>query len=227
MENCNPKETTGSAEENGQNNVIDVPKEKELRSDVAPNKILTIPNIISFFRLVLIPVIIWAYVFKQNYTLSIILFAVSVVSDIVDGIIARKFNMTSEFGKLIDPVADKFTQGSLMICLTFTYWFLIFVIVAFVIREIVMIIFGTILKKRTAHYSSAKWYGKVNTVIVEGSVMFLLVFGRLFPVNVANVIALSLTCLSIFSITVSLILYVVYYLKLFKDHENKEVRATE
>ncbi len=214
MENNSSNEPTELTENT--DNEAPVSRE-ELTSDPVSNKVWTIPNIISFFRLFLIPVIIWSYVFQKNYTLSIILFAVSALSDVADGFIARKFNMRSELGKLLDPVADKFTQGALMICLTVTYPFMLWLIAAFVVRETVMIIFGTILKKKTEHYSSAKWYGKVNTVIVEGSVLFLLVFGRLFSETVANKIAVSLTVLSIFSIFISLTLYVIYYLGIFKE----------
>ncbi|MCR5693898.1 MAG: CDP-alcohol phosphatidyltransferase family protein [Clostridia bacterium] len=195
---------------------------KELSSDVVSNRILTIPNIISFFRLFLIPVFVITYLVIENYVLSIIVLAVSALSDVADGIIARKFKMTSEFGKLIDPVADKFTQGTIMICLTFKFPIMIVLIVAFIFREIVMIIMGSMLKKKTAHYSSAKWYGKVNTVIVEGSVLFLVVFGPFIPKPTVDIVAASLVGLSIASVFISLILYILYYLKIFREFSKQE-----
>lgn len=72
-------------------------------------KILTIPNILSFFRLCLIPVIIWLYTEKQDYFWTLLVLLLSAVTDIVDGIIARKCNMISDFGKAFDPIADKLT----------------------------------------------------------------------------------------------------------------------
>ena len=82
-------------------------------------KILTIPNIMSFFRLVLIPIIVYLYVVKNSYLWTIILLLISGATDIVDGFIARKFNMISNFGKAIDPIADKLTQLALLCCLLF------------------------------------------------------------------------------------------------------------
>lgn len=76
------------------------------------NKILTIPNLLSFFRMCLIPLIIWQYVYKDNHITALCLLALSGMTDIADGIIARKFNMVSDFGKAFDPIADKLTQIS-------------------------------------------------------------------------------------------------------------------
>ena len=84
-------------------------------------KIWTIPNVLSFFRLLLVPFIIWAYVGLHNNPLTITLLAVSALTDILDGQIARRFNMVSDLGKALDPVADKLTQVCIVLCLAFTY----------------------------------------------------------------------------------------------------------
>ena len=81
------------------------------------NKIITIPNILSFFRICLIPVIVWLYNVKQDYLWTLFILLLSAVTDIVDGIIARKCNMISDFGKAFDPVADKLTQMAMLFCL--------------------------------------------------------------------------------------------------------------
>ena len=77
------------------------------------NKILTIPNILSFFRLCLIPVIVWLYIGRENYFWTLVILIPSGITDIVDGIIARKCNMISDFGKAFDPIADKLTQAAI------------------------------------------------------------------------------------------------------------------
>ena len=63
------------------------------------HKIITIPNILSFFRLLLIPVIMWLYIVKEAPVLTTVILALSGITDIVDGIIARKCHMVSDFGK--------------------------------------------------------------------------------------------------------------------------------
>ena len=78
------------------------------------HKIITIPNILTFFRLLLIPVIVWLYLVKKDPIWTMAVLALSGITDIVDGIIARKCNMISDFGKAFDPVADKLTQIAML-----------------------------------------------------------------------------------------------------------------
>ena len=75
-------------------------------------QILTIPNLLSVVRLALIPVIVWLYSFEQNYHAAIGVILLSAATDIVDRWIARRFNMISDFGKALDPLADKLTQAA-------------------------------------------------------------------------------------------------------------------
>lgn len=67
------------------------------------NQILTIPNLLSVVRLALIPVIVWLYSYEKNYYAAIGVILLSGATDIIDGWIARHFNMISDFGKAIDP----------------------------------------------------------------------------------------------------------------------------
>ena len=76
------------------------------------HKILTIPNVLSFFRLCLIPVIVWLYCVKKDPLWTTLALALSGLTDVVDGIIARQFHMVSDFGKAFDPVADKLAMPS-------------------------------------------------------------------------------------------------------------------
>ena len=80
-------------------------------------KIVTIPNILSFFRLCLIPVIIWLYIGEKNYLWAGIVLILSGATDLADGFIARHFHMISDLGKVLDPVADKLTQAAMLFCL--------------------------------------------------------------------------------------------------------------
>ena len=85
------------------------------------SQILTLPNLLSLFRLLLIPVIVWLYSVQKNYYAAIGVILLSGISDIVDGWIARRFAMVSDFGKILDPVADKLTQAALLVCLLSQY----------------------------------------------------------------------------------------------------------
>ena len=80
-------------------------------------QILTIPNILSLLRLALIPFIVWSYSIKK-FIASAILIVISGITDVVDGFIARKFNMVSDLGKALDPIADKLTILFILFAIT-------------------------------------------------------------------------------------------------------------
>ncbi len=177
-------------------------------------QILTIPNMLSFFRLALVPVIIWAYVGLKDYILAIILVAVSGLTDVVDGKIARKFNMISEFGKVLDPVADKVTQGCLIICLITRYKLMIPLIALFVIKEGIMLLMGILVYKKHDSVNGAKWYGKLNTVVLYSVTILLIMFPNI-PEIAANVMIILCGALILFS----LIRYALFYKPLLKEEE--------
>ena len=79
--------------------------------------IFTIPNILSIFRLLLLPVIVYTYMNQKDYVLTGVLLLVSGITDLLDGYIARTFHMISDLGKILDPVADKATQAVVLLCL--------------------------------------------------------------------------------------------------------------
>ncbi|MBQ8944279.1 MAG: CDP-alcohol phosphatidyltransferase family protein [Clostridia bacterium] len=168
------------------------------------HKIITIPNIISMFRVVLIPFIIYSFVKLNNIPLTVVLIAVSALSDILDGKIARKFNMVSDFGKFFDPVADKATQIALAICLAFKIKMMIPLLIFLLIKEIFMGVSGYIVIKRTGAPDQAKWYGKACTVVLYGSMMAMI----LFP-GMPEWLSYALICLCALFMLISIIGYAV------------------
>lgn len=183
-----------------------------VRDHLKKEDIWTIPNVISMLRIALIPSIIWLYCVPKNYTAAIILIIISGISDIVDGKIARKFNMVSNFGKFLDPVADKMTQGTLIICLISRYKWMIALIVFFILKEAVMFLAGYIVFKSTDSVNSAQWHGKLSTVILY-SVMFVLILFTNIPEICANV--LIIVCAGVMAM--SLWMYLSFYHKLVKS----------
>ena len=84
------------------------------------NQNLTVPNAMSVFRILVIP--FFAYFFlKGNLTAAIVALGLSGLSDALDGMIARHFNQITELGKMLDPLADKLTQGTVAICIAVHY----------------------------------------------------------------------------------------------------------
>ena len=111
---------------------------KEGSTGSSQSKILTIPNLLSFFRLCLIPVFMWLYCVERNYLWTGIILIISGLTDTVDGIIARKFNMISDLGKVLDPIADKVTQAAMLFCLLTRFPLMIAPLALMVVKEFFM-----------------------------------------------------------------------------------------
>ena len=122
-----------------------------------------VPNILTIIRFLLIPIIV-IFAFEDNYIATIIVLTISGLTDILDGYIARKYNFISNFGKLMDPLADKMTQVALLGTLTIQKIIPIWIIVIVIIKEFLMVSGASFLYGKELVVSS-KWYGKLTTVL--------------------------------------------------------------
>ena len=128
-----------------------------------------VPNTLTVIRLVLVPFVV-ASIVLDNYLLAVILFTISSLTDILDGIIARKFNLISDFGKLVDPLADKLTQISVLLTLTIKRIIPLWIIIILLIKEFILIAGAAFLYGKDLVVSS-KWYGKLTTVLMYVAVV--------------------------------------------------------
>ena len=138
--------------------------------------ILTIPTLLSFFRLLLIPCIIWSYITLKSHYLAVALVALSALTDVLDGFIARKFHMISDFGKILDPFADKLTQATMIICLLSRYQWMWALITLFVIKELISAALAYLSLKASGAVNGAQWYGKINTLLLYAVMLVLFLF---------------------------------------------------
>ena len=176
------------------------------------NKILTIPNILSFFRLCLIPVIVWLYVGKQDYLWTLLILTLSGVTDIVDGIIARKFNMVSNFGKAFDPVADKLTQMAMLFCLVSRFKYMMIPFVLLVVKEVFTGITALVSIKKTNTVKGAVWHGKLTTVSLYAMMAIHVVW-----FNIPRTLSLILVGICIGIMLMSFIMYAMQNIKAIKN----------
>jgi cardiolipin synthase len=156
--------------------------ENRIKDKLKKDDILTIPNLLSFFRILLIPVIVVCYTYYNNHMATVIVIAISAITDVLDGKIARKFNMISDFGKFIDPVADKLTQLFMIICLVIKYPKMLGLIFLMFIKESFLFIMSYITFKKTGIVNSSKWYGKLTTFTLYAAMVVFFLFPRLSPV---------------------------------------------
>ena len=152
---------------------------------ISKKELLSIPNLMGYFRLIMIPVFVWLYLKAStdaDYYRAAIVMGISSITDMFDGMIARKFNMITEFGKFLDPLADKLTHGAILLCLWSRYPLILLLLVLFVLKEGFMLVMGAIKLREGKKLNGAKWFGKCCTALLF-VVLFLLL---LFPHNPAR-----------------------------------------
>ena len=155
-------------------------------------EILTIPNLLSFFRLILIPVYMVIYLNAEDtrdYVLAGSILAVSCMTDMVDGKIARAFNMITNFGKFLDPLADKLTQFALLLCMGIRYPVLWNVFSLFVLKELFQLVAGILSVRHGYILKGALFSGKVCTTVLFVSLVSMVIFPNLDATTV-NIIAM-------------------------------------
>lgn len=153
--------------------------------------LFTVPNMLSLFRLVLIPVYMVIYLGAENVTDHFIaagILAVSCLTDMFDGKIARHFNMISTVGKILDPLADKATQFSLIVCLTVKYPPLLALVCLFVIKESFQLVAGLVALRSGKMLTGALISGKICTTVLFISLILMVLFPMLKPLYVNIII---------------------------------------
>lgn len=128
----------------------------------------TIPNWMCFARIALIPVFSVLFI-KGQYLWGVVAMIVAALTDVFDGKIARKFNMVSNLGKILDPIADKLSQMAIVIILIIKFWnndgIVKYIFFLFIFKELVMIIGGAVLLSKGMRPTAAEVWGKVATVV--------------------------------------------------------------
>ena len=148
-----------------------------MKNGIDRREILSIPNLMGYFRILLIPLFSWMYCTADStgdYYAAAVVVGISGLTDMFDGKIARRFNMITELGKFIDPLADKLTQAALLICLAVRYPLMRAVLVLFVIKEGFMAVMGALLLPRGKKLDGAMWFGKVCTAVLYAALFLLL-----------------------------------------------------
>lgn len=172
----------------------------------------TIPNILSLFRIALIiPFVI--FFLQKNYIAAAIAIILSGISDALDGFIARKFNQITDLGKMLDPLADKLTLISIMICIVILFPIVLPVVIVLIIKDVVMMIGASILLKDDIKPPAARWYGKIGTVMFYVSVGLIVFLKAAF--NYENsILSLVLLGLTAAMMIFALIEYFIMFRKL-------------
>ena len=181
-------------------------------------EVCTIPNLLSLFRLVLIPVYVYIYLNAtepHHYWIAGGILAVSCLTDLIDGKIARKFNMISNLGKVLDPLADKFTQLSLIICLSVHRRALRVMLVLFLVKEFFQLFAMIFSLRRGKALDGALTIGKICTTVLFTSLIVMVLCPWL-----SEAVTDLVTCVCCVFLVISFVEYFrAYYGKNKKIHD--------
>lgn len=179
---------------------------------ITRKQIFTIPNFLSFLRLCMIPLIIWLYCAQKNYVLTAVVLVLSGLTDTIDGYIARRFNMVTDLGKALDPIADKLTQASVMFCLLTRFQMMLVPLLLLIFKEVCNGIMSLFVIKKTGKVCGADWHGKVCTWL-----LYAMMFLHIVWFDISRQWSTALISICVIMMTVSFALYMVRNYKMLTN----------
>jgi len=181
----------------------------------AKEQFWTVPNVLSCFRFLLIPVFVVLYV--NGYGIeALITLVVSGLTDVLDGTIARKYNMITNLGRALDPIADKVTQAAMIICISLRFPHMWILLGVHVVKELVMLWWGYHVLDKTGTMNNANWWGKACTSLLYATVFLHIAWSQM-PKIVSEAFMVVCSLMIIFCF----VMYSISYTRLIRNHERK------
>ncbi len=179
-----------------------------------------IPNILTALRLLIVPFLGY-FLFLENYTAGIILFAAGGATDVLDGYIARKYNLVTKWGKVFDPLADKLMQITALVLLTYHQLIPVIVPIIVVGKEFLMMLGGIMLYKKGKTVIGANWYGKMATVIFYFAILATIIFKMDVFINKYTTSAANISIgLAVLCTLFAFVMYGVIYVRISKNYHD-------
>lgn len=174
-----------------------------------------IPNILTTCRLVLVPIFAYLVLGAKNLPAASLVFVLSGITDVVDGYIARHFNMVSNFGKVYDPFVDKLMQITAVVCLAMAEIIPVWIILVVLVKELAMIVIGGVLYlKKIVVYSH--WYGKAATVVFYTIIFVMILWQGITPEWTAALLTVLIVTM--------LAAACAYLIDIIKNYDKKRVK---
>ena len=188
-------------------------------------EIMTIPNLLSCLRLaVIVPLV--KFIIEENYIWAGAMLLISAVSDMFDGMIARRFNQVTQLGKLLDPIADKLTLIAVVVSLSVVDRAVLCFAAALFIKEMLMLIGGYIMLKAGVRPPASKWYGKTSTVIFYVSVAVIVLLRAIWGI-LNYTLSIVLFSITTAAMLFSLIMYSRYFFEVVRKRKEELNSSTD
>ena len=184
-----------------------------MRGEPRKEDLINIPNVLCYIRILLVPVFIVLFL-KEMYWQSGLIIMLATATDVVDGWIARHFNMITDWGKFIDPLADKLMQFAMLIMAIFKNPWISILVGIFALKEAIMLAVGLYIYHKGDNLNGAMWCGKLSTVVLDGCLFLIIVLPTKY-INNTNVFVLI--GLSAGFLILSFIIYMREYFKMYKE----------
>lgn len=175
--------------------------------------LINIPNVLCYIRILLVPFFVYLFI-KEYYWQSALVVILASATDVVDGWIARHFNMVTDWGKFIDPLADKLMQFAMLVMAIFKNPLVWILIGLFVVKELIMLIVGLYIYHKGDNLNGAMWCGKLCTVVLDSSL--LLIIG-LPPHILVDELVITLIIICSGFLIMSFCVYMNAYVKLYRE----------
>ena len=155
-------------------------------------KLKNIPNILSAIRIVLVLVFVFVLFLWDSPFWAIIVFLIAGATDVIDGFLARKFNWITNLGKVLDPLADKLMQCTVLICFCIKGLIPLWFVIPYFAKEIATLTIGAVVIKRRNVVVVSKWYGKAAVCLFYLTIVVSAVFRDFFAGNqLAQILAFA------------------------------------
>lgn len=182
-----------------------------------------IPNIVSVFRICLVPVFIIVYFSddSDNNLYAVLVYAVAAFSDFLDGYLARKYKVSSELGKVLDPLGDKLMTIAVMVCITIDGLIPFWAVLLAGVKELLMGAGGLVLhRKAHAELPASNLIGKASTVV-----FFLVCVTLMLFRNLPDWTSITLISFAIGLTFIALVSYLFKYVRIMKSMEHSSKTA--
>jgi cardiolipin synthase (CMP-forming) len=139
----------------------------------ASSAVITVPNILSFARIALIPAFCWLSANERTRLWGILLFAVVVSTDWVDGYVARRTGQVSELGRILDPVADRLAIGAGLLTFAISGIFPFWAALLILVRDVTLLLGGAALLWGRDIRVEVRWIGKIATASLMAAIAWI------------------------------------------------------
>ncbi len=189
-----------------------------LRGTLKKQDLFKLPNILCYIRILLIPLFVFLFC-KQFFWQSALVAVLASVTDIVDGYIARTFNMKTDWGMFLDPLADKLMQLAMLICSIFKAPLLLLLVIIFLIKEFTILFFGIFVYRKGRNLDGSIWCGKLCTVFLDLSLFYIIGAPQKYIYN--SVVYAIIGICSVF-LLMAFIIYMKKYIALYKTTKSAD-----